>query len=136
MARVYATQAQYETYTGQPAPADIAARLSRASRFLESEVFRLCWYDADSEGYPTHVRVREAFADAVCAQVQWWAETGDELGTAGQWQSVKIGSVALSGPGSSGSGPGGRRVADAVLEVLRTPELTSEIFRLGEVVQC
>lgn len=136
MGRVYATQAQYEAYTGQAAPADIVARLGRASRFLESEVFRLCWYDADGDGYPTHPRVREAFADAVSAQVQWWAETGDELGTAGRWQSVKIGSVALSGPGSSTSAGQGRDVADAALEALRSPDLTTEILRLGEVVQC
>ncbi len=29
MARVYATSARYETYTGQMAPADIAVRLAR-----------------------------------------------------------------------------------------------------------
>ncbi|WJV47519.1 hypothetical protein [Streptomyces flavofungini] len=136
MHRVYATQAQYEAYTGQAAPADIVARLGRASRFLESEVFRLGWYDADGDGYPTHTRVREAFADAVCAQVQWWAETNDELGTAGRWQSVKIGTVALSGPGSSASARQGREVADAAPEALRSPDMTTEIFRLGEVVQC
>ncbi|MFD3574771.1 hypothetical protein [Streptomyces sp. NPDC058644] len=139
MARNYATSTQYETYTGQTAPADITARLGRASRFLDSEVFRLCWYEVDEDGYPTNTLVRDAFADAVCAQVQWWAETGYELGTAGQWGSVKIGSVALSGPGSSSGSGGsstGRRVADAALEALRTPDLTPDLFRLGEVVQC
>ncbi|GHE38760.1 hypothetical protein GCM10018785_05380 [Streptomyces longispororuber] len=45
MARIYATSAQYEAYTGQTAPADFAARLARTSRFLEPELFRLCWYD-------------------------------------------------------------------------------------------
>ncbi|MHC5259906.1 hypothetical protein ACYSUO_18670 [Streptomyces sp. UC4497] len=139
MARSYATSAQYATYTGQTVPADIDARLGRASRFLDSEVFRLCWYEADGDGYPANTVVREAFADAVCAQVQWWAETGDELGTAGQWGSVKIGSVSLSGPGSSSGAGGsstGRTVAEAALEALRTPDLTSDLFRLGEVVQC
>jgi hypothetical protein len=139
MARIYATSAQYETYTGQTAPTDVTARLGRASRFLDSEVFRLCWYEVDEDGYPTNPFVMTAFADAVCAQTQWWAETGDELGTAGQWGSVKIGSVALSGPSSStgtGSSTGGRKVADAALEALRTPDLTRDLFRLGEVVQC
>ncbi|MFE0132394.1 hypothetical protein ACFWY6_12600 [Streptomyces sp. NPDC059037] len=139
MARIYATSAQYETYTGQTAPADITARLGRASRFLDSEVFRLCWYEADVDGYPTNPFVMTAFADAVCAQVQWWVESGDELGTAGQWGSVKIGSVALSGPSSSSGSGGsstGRRVADAALEALRSPDLTPDLFRLGEVVTC
>ncbi|MGD6750989.1 hypothetical protein [Streptomyces sp. BH105] len=139
MARIYATSAQYATYTGQAAPADIDARLARASRFLDSEVFRLCWYEADEDGYPANALVRGAFADAVCAQVQWWAETGDELGTAGQWGSVKIGSVSLSGPSSSSGSGGastGRTVAEAALEALRTPDLTPDLFRLGEVVPC
>lgn len=139
MARVYATQAQYETYTGQTAPADIAARLARASRFLDSRAFRLCWYEVDEDGYPTNAVVAAAFADAVSAQVQWWEETGDELGTAGRWGSVKIGSVSLSGPGSSSgnSGPvGGRDVAETALEALRSPDLTQDIFVLGLVVQC
>ncbi|MFJ5259091.1 hypothetical protein ACIQAC_01270 [Streptomyces sp. NPDC088387] len=139
MARIYATSADYHSYTGQTPPADIDARLGRASRFLDSEVFRLCGYEVDEDGYPSNTVVREAFADAVCAQVQWWDETGDELGTAGRWGSVKIGSVALSGPGSSSgsSGPvGGREVADSALEALRSPDLTPDVFVLGMVVQC
>ncbi|MCF3124031.1 hypothetical protein IPZ68_30635 [Streptomyces arenae] len=63
---VYATSAQYETYTGQTAPADIAVRLARASRFLDSEVFRLCGYEVDDDGYPSNLLVKDAFADAVC----------------------------------------------------------------------
>lgn len=139
MARIYATSADYQSYTGQTPPADIDARLGRSSRFMESRVFRLCWYEVDAEGYPSNSVVKQAFADAVCAQVQWWEETGDELGTAGRWGSVKIGSVSLSGPGSSSgsSGPvGGREVAEAALEVLRSPDLTADIFVLGLVVQC
>jgi hypothetical protein len=135
MARTYATSAQYETYTGQTAPADIVARLARASRFLDSQVFRLCWYEVDGDGYPANTIVAEAFADAVCAQVQWWAETGDELGTAGQWSSVSIGSVSLSGSSSgSGGSSTGRTVAETALEALRSPDLTPDLVRLGEVV--
>ncbi|GHE38769.1 hypothetical protein GCM10018785_05390 [Streptomyces longispororuber] len=73
----------------------------------------------------------------MCAQVQWWAATGGELGTAGLWGSVKIGSMALSGTSSGADGTAqGRRVADAALEALRTPDLTPDVFRLGRVVQC
>ncbi|HET6356093.1 hypothetical protein [Streptomyces sp.] len=137
MARIYATSAQYVTYTGQTAPTDIEALLTRASRFLDSAVLRLCRYEADSvTGMPTNTLVLEAFSAAVCAQVQWWEETGDELGTASQWSSVSIGSVSLSGrsssSGNSGSG-GGRTVADAALEALRSPDLTPDVFQLGAV---
>ncbi|MEU2563217.1 hypothetical protein ABZ626_28340 [Streptomyces longispororuber] len=100
-------------------------------------MFRLCWYRVDGDGYPLHARAREAFADAVCAQAQWWAATGDELGTAGLWGAVKIGSVSLSGASAGADGAAqGRRVADAALEAIRGPDLTPDVFRLGEVVQC
>lgn len=137
MARIYATSAEYVTYTGQTAPADIAALLARATRFLESAVFRLCWFEADTvTGMPTNAIVLEAFSAAVCAQVQDWEETGDELGVAKRYGTVKLGSASLSGLGSSSgtSGPvSGREVADTVLEALRTPDLTPDIFVLGMV---
>ncbi len=139
MARTYATSADYQTYTGQTPPTDIAARLARASRFLSSEVFRICGYEVDEDGYPSNAIVKQAFADAVCAQVQWWEETGDELGVAGRYGSVKLGSLSLSGPGSSsgsGTAVSGREVAEAALEALRSEDLTPEIFVLGMVTQC
>lgn len=138
MARIYATAEQYEAYTGATAPVDIDARLTRASRFLDSALFRLCIYTAHATtGLPTNITVAEAFANAVCAQVQWWAETGDELGAAGQWSSVSIGSVSLSrsganGSGGSGSSPG-RTVCEAALEALQQPDLTPDLLSVGAV---
>lgn len=139
MARIYAVSADYLAYTGQTTPpADIDARLARASRFLGSNVFRLCWYEVGADGYPSNVVVAAAFADAVCAQVQWWDETGDELGVGGKYASVKLGSLALSRASSaSGSAPeSGREVAETALEALRSEDLTSAIFVLGMVVTC
>ena len=137
MARTYATAADYLQYTGQTPPPDIEAVLARCSRFLDSQVFRLCLFEVDEDGYPANSVVRQAFADATCAQAQWWGETGDELGTAGLWDSVKLGSLALSGrSSSSGGGSGGREVAEAALEALRSPDLTPEVFVLGMVTQC
>ncbi|MGW6455028.1 hypothetical protein ACWF94_03735 [Streptomyces sp. NPDC055078] len=136
MARIYATAADYQTYTGQTPPAGIEGALARASTMLDSQVFRLCRYDADpTTGLPTNAIVTAAFRDATCAQVQWWGETGDELGVAGRWDSVKIGTAALSRSGSSsGAGTGGgREVAEAALEALRSPDLTCDIFVLGLV---
>lgn len=138
MARVYATAEQYGTYTGTTAPADIVARLARASKFLDSRVFGLCWYDVDAEGLPSNAAVAAAFADACCAQVQWWEETGDEVGAASSWGNVSIGSVSLGSPRSSSSGSGGstRPVAEAALEALRGPDMTPDVFLLGAVVTC
>ncbi|KMS72299.1 hypothetical protein ACZ91_64850, partial [Streptomyces regensis] len=62
VARIYATAAQYETYTGAPAPADVGRLLAYGSRLLESRVFRLCWYETDPDGYPANAVVRAAFA--------------------------------------------------------------------------
>lgn len=139
MARIYATSADYQEYTGKTPPADIDARLARASRFLDSEVFRLCWYEASEAGLPVSTVVAEAFAAAVCAQVQWWAQTGDELGAAGQWDSIKLGSLALGRSGSStgsGSSSSGRVPAETAIEALRSPDLTRDIFVLGAVTSC
>lgn len=137
MARVYATSSQYETYTGQAAPADIAMRLTRASQFLDSHVFRLCWYQADEvTGLPTNALVVAAFADAACAQVQWGLEVGDTTGAAGVgWGAVEIGTVKLSRSVTrvNGDDAPGRQIAPAVWDALRSPDLTPKIFELGMV---
>lgn len=136
MARVYATQAQFETYTGQTAPADIDARLAQASRFLDSQVFRICCYDVDDTGLPSNEVVAAAFADAACAQVQWGIDVGDTTGAAGAgWGSVEIGTVKLSRSVTavSGADAPGRQIAPAVWDALRSPDLTPEVFILGWV---
>lgn len=137
MVRVYATLADYQTYTGQTPPAGIDASLAHASEHLDAEVFRLCWYEVDGDGYPSNPVVREAFRRATCAQAQWWEETGDELGTAAHWGSVAIGSVRLSRPGSSsGSTSAEPVVAPRVMQALRSPDLTPDVLVVGLVVQC
>jgi hypothetical protein len=133
MARVYATAADYQTYTGQTPPADIARKLIDATRMLEAEVFRLCYYTVDdTTGLPTDTAVAQAFTDAVCAQVQWWVELGDQLGAIGVgWGEVRIGSVMLNrGDGQAAA----RMVAPQALDALRSPDLTPEKFRIGMVV--
>ena len=137
MARIYATSTQYETYTGQPAPAGIAKMLADASRMLDSKVFRLCWYEADAvTGMPTNALVLAAFADAVCAQAEWGDQIGDTTGASGAgWGNVKIGSVQLgrSVTAVSGGDSPGRQIADKVWDSLRSPDLTPDIFELGAV---
>lgn len=139
MARIYATTAEYETYTGTtPAPAGTDARLADASRMLDSRVLRLCWYEVDeATGLPSHALVLAAFRDATCAQARWWVEVGDSIGAVGAgWNSVSIGSASLSrsGGGTSGDDSPARQLAPQVWDALRSPDLTPDLFRLGEVI--
>lgn len=141
MARVYATSSQYLAYTGESAaPADIDARLRRASAFLDAQVFRLCAYDADATtGLPTNPLVSGAFADATCAQVEWGVQVGDITGAAGVgWGSVEIGSAKLSRSvtATSGDEAPGRQIAPAVWDALRAPDLTPDVLWLGAVTTC
>lgn len=138
MARIYATSTQYETYTGTaPAPAGISKMLADASRMLDSQVFRLCWFEADAvTGMPTNALVLQAFADATCAQAEWGDEVGDTTGAAGVgWGTVKLGSAQLSRSVTavSGADAPGRQIADKVWDSLRSPDLTPDIFQLGAV---
>jgi hypothetical protein len=136
VARIYATSAEYQTYTGQTPPADIDQQLANASRMLVAEVVRLCWYEVDEDGYPSNSVVREAFRDAVCAQVEWWDEVGDSTGAAGVgWGTVKLGSAQLSRSvtATSGAASTAREVAPKAWDALRSDDLTPDIFRLGAV---
>lgn len=139
MARVYATSSQYQDYTGDTPPADIENRLRRASAFLDAQVFRLCGYDVDDDGLPTNTVVAAAFADACCAQVEWGVQLGDVTGAAAVgWGSVEIGSAKLSRSvtATSGDEAPARQVAPAVWDALRSPDLTPDVFVLGQVVTC
>lgn len=138
MTRVYAAAADYQGYTGQTPPTDIDVLLTRASRMLEAEIFRLSYYNADTTtGMPTDTRVLAAFRDAVCAQVQWWAEVGDSIGAAGVgWGQVRIGTVLMnrSVTAVSGQDSAARMIAPQVVDAVQSADLTPDIFRLGMVV--
>ncbi|NNJ04150.1 hypothetical protein HHX38_08380 [Streptomyces sp. PKU-MA01144] len=101
MPRVYATAEQYEAFTGQPAPANIARLLARASRLVDREMIAAI-YDTDPAGFPSDTDVRDAFRDAVSAQAGEWAKRdaaaagdGDDP-TAGPWTSVSAGGLSFS----------------------------------------
>lgn len=131
MGRVYASVADYTAYTRQPAPAGLDRLLVQASGFIESQVLRLAVYAVDPvTGMPTHPAVQAAIRDAVCAQAEWWGETGDPLGTAGQWQTVRIGTVHLQGPANSGAQSTARQLAPAVQDAFGSLDLPGH-FRLG-----
>ncbi|WP_180989628.1 hypothetical protein [Streptomyces cahuitamycinicus] len=137
MARIYATSADYQEFTGQAPPSDIDALLAKASRFLEANVFRLCWYEVDADGYPSNATVRQAFREATCAQSEWFDEIGDSTGAAAAgWGSVSLGSAQLSRSVTnvSGNASPARDIAPAVGDVLGSADLTCDIFQLGAVV--
>lgn len=135
--RVYATSDDLAAYTGSSAPANADALLAKASRFLDSAVFRLCWYQADGDGLPTNALVTAAFTNAVCAQAAWWDQLGDSTGAAAAgWGSVQIGSVQLgrSVTAVSAADSPARQIAPEVWDVLQQPDLTPDILTIGLVI--
>lgn len=104
--RVYATTTQLANFLGAAPPADAARMLRNASRLLDSDFLFGAVYDVDDAGLPTDTEVAAAFADAVCAQVEFWGEVGEETDISGPLQGVAIGSVQLQfGAGDNRSGP-------------------------------
>lgn len=107
MARVYATPEQLSAWTGQPAPAGADRMLARASEDVDDALLTAV-YVTDAAGMPTDPAVREALAEATCAQVEYQLATGDDgTGAAGRWDSVSIGPVSLSGRRSGRAAAGG-----------------------------
>lgn len=137
MARLYATAADYQTYTGQTPPDNIDSLLADASRFLESNVFRYCWYEVvPDSGLPANELVVAAFRDATCAQARWYDDLGDSTGAAGAgWGSVQLGSAQMSRSVTnvSGAASPSREIAPAVMDCLSSMDLTGDILVLGMV---
>lgn len=137
MARIYATAADLAAYTGATAPADADALLAKASRFLDAAVFRLCWYIPDpATGMPTDAVVIAALRDATCAQAAWWTQLGDSTGAMGAgWGQIRIGRVDMSRSlvATQAEDSPARQVAPEVWDVLGSPDLTPDVFRVGEI---
>jgi hypothetical protein len=100
VSRIYATPAEYEAFTGQPAPTNAARLLARASRLVSRDT-KAALFEADPAGYPTDPDIRDAFREATCAQVAEWARResaaadGGDV-TASPWTSVSAGSLSFS----------------------------------------
>lgn len=85
MALQYATKEEFESYTGDPAPEDIEARLRSSSRVVRHHTRRAV-YKTDTEGYPTDVEKRTALREATIEHAQFMlthsiAEVGTTDGT-------------------------------------------------------
>ncbi|MEU9921872.1 hypothetical protein AB0H51_11345 [Streptomyces griseoluteus] len=131
--RVYATTTQLAEYLHAAPPLDAPRLLADASRALD-DALKTAVYDVDAAtSLPTHPAVAAGFAEAVCAIVEWWGETGDPIGADGGWDSVSAGPVSLSRrPGSAAAAPvaGGSLPPRAAAALAR---LDGQVFRLGLV---
>jgi hypothetical protein len=99
VARVYATVAEYEAFTGETAPANVGRLLARASRLVDRAMVAAV-YDTTAAGYPSDSDVLAGFRDATAAQVQVWAArdaaaAGDDPVNS-PWTSVSAGGLSFS----------------------------------------
>lgn len=126
----HATEADLTAWlegSGLAVPADAERQLERASLLVDRATVAAV-YDTDEAGTATDQDVLDALSDATCAQVEWWIETGDELGRTAGLTSAGIGSVNLSwgGPGDS-TGGSTSRLADRAVDVLVVAGLTPKV---------
>lgn len=75
MARVYATEADLMTWTGNPAPENAVSLLRAASSLVEDAAL-LAYYPTDRAGLPTHPAHVTAFMEATCQQTAYWVANG------------------------------------------------------------
>ncbi|MGW6848988.1 hypothetical protein ACWGCK_09530 [Streptomyces virginiae] len=119
----YATPEQLAAWTGQPAPADAERLLARAGEDVDSALLTAI-YPVDEDGDPLDLKIRTALANATCAQVEFQLVGGDDgTGAGGQWDSVSIGPVSLSGR-SSRTAAAGVELAPRADRALRRAGLT------------
>lgn len=95
----YATSAQLATFLGTAAPADADRLLDRATELITDET-RTAVYTVDTNGVATDANVLAGFADATCAQVEYWLTGDEEEDILGPLESASIGGMG-QGYGSS-----------------------------------
>lgn len=93
----YATSAQYVTFTGgAAAPTGIDRLLTRASEVIDHALRTSIYEVSASTGLPTDAAVIQAFADATCAQVEFWMAGDEEDDILGPVQSVALAGVSVT----------------------------------------
>lgn len=95
----FATPAELEQYLGQqyPLPAEPDRVLQRASEVIEQASFGAAgrsWFVVDVD-HPEDQYIR-AIRDAVCAQVEFWMETGEEFDVGGLQGAIGISRLQIS----------------------------------------
>lgn len=117
MPLVYATAAEYASWSPDPAPADIEQRLARASAAVRRATLTAV-YDVTPAGLPSDPEMVATFREATFEQVAYWLTTGDQQGAAGQWQSVSLGRASMSRAAGSGGRTARERLAPLAETVL------------------
>ncbi|WEH40797.1 hypothetical protein [Streptomyces sp. AM 2-1-1] len=131
--RVYATTTDLAAYLGAAPPVEAGRLLERASELLDADFLLTAIYDVDCAGRPTHPLVTAGFRDAVCAQVEFWGEVGEETDISGPLQGAQIGSVNLQfGAGANRASPS--YYAPKLVRALRT--IPSEHIQFTVLASC
>ncbi|MFD6421554.1 hypothetical protein [Streptomyces sp. NPDC060198] len=131
--RVYATTTDLAAYLSAAPPVEAGRLLERASELLDSDFLLTAIYDVDDAGRPTHPLVASGFRDAVCAQVEFWGEVGEETDISGPLQGAQIGSVNLQfGTGADRTSPS--YYAPKLLRALRS--IPSEHIQFTVLAGC
>lgn len=97
---LYATAEQLSAwFDGVPTPANAPSLLRSASLLVRAETVGTV-YTTDTDGAPSDPVVRQAFADATCAQVMAWSVAGIDpagggVATSAPVRSKKLGSGAI-----------------------------------------
>jgi hypothetical protein len=99
--RSWATTADLANWLNTTVPADARRMLAHATRVVE-DLIKHARYDVDENDDPTDPKVVQAVKDAVCEQVNWWIQCGDEHGARGLYTTVSIGSATVSRSTSQG----------------------------------
>lgn len=107
--RIYATTTDLANFLRSAPPAGARKLLEDASRKMVG-VLLTAVYATDEDGYPSDPTQKKAIADATCAIVEWWGETGDALGTDGNWTSASAGNVSVSREAGSTVQVGGTQI--------------------------
>lgn len=107
--RIYATTTDLANFLRSAPPTGAQKLLEDASRRMVG-VLLTAVYATDEDGYPSDPTVKKAIADATCAIVEWWGETGDTLGTDGNWTSASAGNVSVSREAGSTVQVGGTQI--------------------------
>jgi len=104
----YAVEADVTAFMSAHAPipnppydtTEISRLVIRACELVDNWLARYA-FSTDSIGNPTDPTLLNALNGAVCAQVEFWILSGDELDEMGQWQQFSVEGVTMTRTGDS-----------------------------------
>lgn len=82
-------------YLGTDPPADSQRLLARAQELVDTAL-NSSSFAIDANGNPTDATTIAAFNKAVCAQVEFWIASGDELDALGDWTSYSMAGLSVT----------------------------------------